>query len=57
MSIQDQAFILPLRLGDTEFTAHITCDRKELEAYDVVQEDDVTVSCWISSEEGKVSTA
>ena len=53
----DLAFTMPIRLGDSEFTAHIVCDDKELEAYDVVQEDDVTVSCWIASEEGKVSTA
>ncbi|EJF65858.1 hypothetical protein DICSQDRAFT_151905 [Dichomitus squalens LYAD-421 SS1] len=35
------------------YTAHICCDGKELEQYDVQQEDERTVTCWIPSEAGK----
>ncbi|KAI9056383.1 hypothetical protein FKP32DRAFT_1607917 [Trametes sanguinea] len=43
---------MPLELGGV--TAHISCDGKELEAYEVTKEGDKTVTCWIASEEGKV---
>ena len=36
------------------FSAHICCDGKELEQYDVQQEDERTVTCWVPSESGKV---
>lgn len=43
---------MPLELNG--YSAHICCDGKELETYDVRVEDEKTISCWIPSEEGKV---
>ncbi|RPD66136.1 hypothetical protein L226DRAFT_189703 [Lentinus tigrinus ALCF2SS1-7] len=42
---------MPLKLND--YTAHITCDGRELEAYGTKEEGDRTVTCWIASEAGK----
>ncbi|KAI1795879.1 hypothetical protein LXA43DRAFT_989893 [Ganoderma leucocontextum] len=42
---------MPLKLKG--FSAHICCDGKELEQYDVQLEDERTVTCWIPSESGK----
>ncbi|KAI0324245.1 hypothetical protein GY45DRAFT_1314131 [Cubamyces sp. BRFM 1775] len=42
---------MPLDLNG--YTAHISSDGKELEAYGIQHEDDKTVTCWIASEEGK----
>ncbi|KAH9903461.1 hypothetical protein C8Q73DRAFT_674788 [Cubamyces lactineus] len=42
---------MPLNLNG--YTAYISSEDKELEAYDIRQEDDQTVTCWIASEEGK----
>ena len=44
---------MPLELGG--YSAHVSCGGKELEAYDVTDENGTTVSCWIASEEGQVS--
>lgn len=43
---------MPLELNG--YSAHVNCDGKELETYDVRMEDERTISCWIPSEEGKV---
>lgn len=43
---------MPLELNG--YSAHVNCDGKELETYDVRMEDERTISCWIRSEEGKV---
>ena len=45
----------PMPLNLNGYTAHISSDKKELEAYGIQHEDDKTVSCWIASEEGKVT--
>ncbi|EIW52453.1 uncharacterized protein TRAVEDRAFT_61366 [Trametes versicolor FP-101664 SS1] len=45
---------MPLELNG--YSAHICCDDKELETYDVRVEDEKTISCWIPSEEGKAFT-
>ncbi|KAL1948508.1 hypothetical protein VTO73DRAFT_12583 [Trametes versicolor] len=42
---------MPLELNG--YSAHVNCDGKELETYDVRMEDERTISCWIPSEEGK----
>ncbi|KAI0827432.1 hypothetical protein BC628DRAFT_179921 [Trametes gibbosa] len=36
-----------------EFNARVSCENKELAMYDVRNEDDNTLTCWIASEEGK----
>ena len=43
---------MPLRLKG--YTAHIDCDGKELEQYNVQQVDERTMTCWVPSEVGKV---
>ncbi|KAI0772789.1 hypothetical protein BD413DRAFT_34186 [Trametes elegans] len=45
---------MPLELNG--YTAHICCDDKELEMYDIEVEKGNTVTCWIPSEEGKTFT-
>ncbi|EIW53412.1 uncharacterized protein TRAVEDRAFT_60876 [Trametes versicolor FP-101664 SS1] len=45
-----------MKLNLEGFTAHLCCDGVELETYDVQKEDAKTVTCWISSEEGKTFT-
>ncbi|OJT04175.1 hypothetical protein TRAPUB_5127 [Trametes pubescens] len=42
---------MPVELNG--YSAHICCDGKELETYDVRVEDEKNISCWIPSEEGK----
>lgn len=44
---------MPLNLNG--YTAHISSDNEELEAYGIQHEDDKKVTCWIASEEGKVA--
>lgn len=43
---------MPLNING--YTAHIRCEGKELQAYDIQNEDAKTVTCWVASEEGKV---
>lgn len=38
------------------YSAYIKCEGKELEVYGVGVEDEKTVSCWVASEEGKVTS-